>query len=90
MKPIPQEHDEGSPSIQSLHSDHLAGPTGTVDGVTVAGAEVVVLMASLLIVCFFSVFLVHPCHGASFLSVKWDRDAFHALGFLWTTVGHNF
>ena len=70
MKPIPQEHDEGSLSIQSLHSDHSAGPTGTVVGAIVVGAEVVVLMASLLIVCFFPVVLVHSFHSASFLSVK--------------------
>ena len=59
--PIPQEHDEGSPSIQSLHSDHLAGPTGTVDVDGVVGAEVVVLMVSLLISCFFPVVYTFGC-----------------------------
>ena len=47
----------------SPQSDHSTGPpeqAGTVVGLTVVGAEVVVLMASLLIVCFFPLFLYIP------------------------------
>ena len=52
--------DEALHVDHSPQSDHSTGPPeheGTVVCVTAVGANVVVLMASLLIVCFFPVFL---------------------------------
>ena len=33
--------------------------------------------------------LVHPCYSASLLSVKWNCDTLHALGFLWKATWQN-
>ena len=52
--------DEALHVDHSPQSDHSTGPpeqAGAVVGLTVVGVGVVVLMASLLIVCFFPVFL---------------------------------
>ena len=51
-------HDDHFP--QSDHATGVPGHAGAVVGVIVVGAEVVVLMVSLLISCFFPVFLYIP------------------------------